>query len=95
VTGVQTCALPIWAPHRAAGYALINFLLTPENNKNEVLAHGYPVADKRVLDLLPPDMLADTIMFPAAESLKPLEFGAAATLTNPLRAEIMARFKSA
>jgi len=53
------------------------------------------VADKRVLDLLPPEMLSDTIMFPAAESLTPLEFGAAATLTNPLRAEIMARFKSA
>ena len=29
------------------------------------------------------------------EALSPLEFGAAATLTNPLRAEIMARFKSA
>jgi spermidine/putrescine transport system substrate-binding protein len=34
-------------------------------------------------------------MFPAAEALAPLEFGAAATLTNPLRAEIMAKFKSA
>ena len=53
------------------------------------------MADKRVLDLLPPEMLKDEIMFPAAESLKPLEFGAAATLTNPLRAEIMAKFKSA
>ncbi len=88
-------AVPKGAPHRAAGYALINFLLTPENNKNEVLVHGYPVADKRVLALLPPDMLQDTIMFPAAEELSPLEFGAAATLTNPMRAEIMARFKAA
>jgi spermidine/putrescine transport system substrate-binding protein len=34
-------------------------------------------------------------MFPAAEALTPLEFGAAATLTNPMRAEIMARFKAA
>jgi spermidine/putrescine transport system substrate-binding protein len=40
-------------------------------------------------------MLQDTIMFPAAEELSPLEFGAAATLTNPMRAEIMARFKAA
>jgi spermidine/putrescine transport system substrate-binding protein len=88
-------AVPKGAPHRAAGYALINFLLTPEVNKDEVLFHGYPVADKRVLDLLPPEMLKDTIMFPAAEELTPLEFGAAATMTNPARAEIMARFKSA
>jgi spermidine/putrescine transport system substrate-binding protein len=88
-------AVPKGAPHRAAGYALINFLLTPEHNKDEVLAHGYPVADKRVLELLPASMLNDPIMFPAAESLKPLEFGAAATLTNPTRAEILARFKAA
>jgi spermidine/putrescine transport system substrate-binding protein len=88
-------AVPKGAPHRAAGYALIDFLLTPANNKNEVLAHGYPVADKRVLDMLPPAMLKDPIMFPAAELLQPLEFGAAATLTNPARAEILARFKAA
>jgi spermidine/putrescine transport system substrate-binding protein len=88
-------AVPKGAPHRAAGYALINFLLTPEHNKDEVLAHGYPVADKRVLDMLPQAMLSDPIMFPAAELLQPLEFGAAATLTNPTRAEILARFKAA
>jgi len=88
-------AIPKEAPNKKAGYALINFLLEPNINKNEVLFHGYPVADKRVLDLLPPEMLKDEIMFPAAEALAPLEFGAAATLTNPARAEIMARFKSA
>jgi spermidine/putrescine transport system substrate-binding protein len=88
-------AVPKEAPNKKAGYALINFLLEPDINKNEVLFHGYPVADKRVLDLLPPEMLKDEIMFPAAEALKPLEFGAAATLTNPVRAEIMAKFKSA
>jgi spermidine/putrescine transport system substrate-binding protein len=88
-------AIPKEAPNKKAGYALVNFLLEPDINKNEVLFHGYPVADKRVLDLLPPEMLKDEIMFPAAEALAPLEFGAAATLTNPARAEIMARFKSA
>jgi len=88
-------AVPKGAPHRAAGYALINFLLTPEHNKDEVLAHGYPVADKRVLDMLPQSMLSDPIMFPAADLLSPLEFGAAVTLTNPQRAEILARFKAA
>ena len=88
-------AIPKEAPNKKAAYALINFLLEPDINKNEVLFHGYPVADKRVLALLPPEMLKDEIMFPAAEALAPLEFGAAATLTNPARAEIMARFKSA
>jgi spermidine/putrescine transport system substrate-binding protein len=88
-------AVPKGAPHRAAAYALINFLLEPKVNAAEVGFHGYPVADKRVIDLLPAEVVSDPIMYPAAELLAPLEFGAAATLTNPARAEIMARFKSA
>ncbi|MFZ5790305.1 MAG: ABC transporter substrate-binding protein [Pseudomonadota bacterium] len=88
-------AVPKGAPHRAAGYALINFLLDPAVNAKEVLAHGYPSADSRTNALLPKELLEDPIMYPAAEALAPLEFGAAATLTNPARAEIMARFKAA
>ena len=40
-------------------------------------------------------MLDNPILYPAKEALDPLEFGAAETLTNPMRAEIMARFKAA
>jgi spermidine/putrescine transport system substrate-binding protein len=88
-------AIPKGAEHKDAAYAFINYLLDPQHNKLEVLAHGYPSGDKRVDALLPPEMLNDPIMYPAAEQLSPLEFGAAATLTSPLRAELMARFKSA
>jgi spermidine/putrescine transport system substrate-binding protein len=88
-------AIPKGAEHRDAAYAFINYLLDPQHNKLEVLSHGYPSGDKRVDALLPTAMLSDPIMYPAAEQLSPLEFGAAATLTSPLRAELMARFKSA
>ncbi|WP_339114540.1 spermidine/putrescine ABC transporter substrate-binding protein [Thioclava sp. GXIMD2076] len=88
-------AIPKDAPHREAAYALINFLLDPEVDKREALAHGYPVADERVNALLPEELLNDPILYPAAEKLSALEFGAAATLTDPNRAELMARFKSA
>ena len=88
-------AVPKEAPNKAGAYALINYLLDPAVNKLEVDFHGYPVADKRVIDLLPKEVSSDPIMYPAAELLSPLEFGAAATLTNPLRAEIMAEFKAA
>ncbi|MEY4696759.1 MAG: hypothetical protein RIT14_1187 [Pseudomonadota bacterium] len=88
-------AIPKGAPHLDAAYALINYLLDPAVNAKEVLFHGYPVADKRVDALLPPEMLSDPIMYPAAELLAPLEFGAAVTLTDPNRAELMARFKAA
>jgi spermidine/putrescine transport system substrate-binding protein len=88
-------AIPKSAEHRAAAYALINFLLDPAVNAAEVKAHGYPATDKLTIDLLPKEMSDDPIMYPAKELLDPLEFGAAATLTSPLRAEVMARFKAA
>ncbi|GAA4651634.1 spermidine/putrescine ABC transporter substrate-binding protein [Kistimonas scapharcae] len=88
-------AIPKGAKHRDAAYALINYLLDPSINAQEVLAHGYPSGDRRTDELLPAEMLNDPIMYPAAELLDALEFGAAATLTHPLRAELIARFKSA
>lgn len=88
-------AIPKDAPHLDAAYALINFLLDPAVNAKEALFHGYPVADARVNALLPESVLNDPILYPSAELLSPLEFGAAATLTDPNRAELMARFKSA
>ncbi|SOB94224.1 ABC transporter substrate-binding protein [Rhodobacter maris] len=88
-------AVPKNAPHREAAYALINFLIDPQVNAREALAHGFPVADARVNALLPEELLNDPILHPAADLLDALEFGAAATLTDPNRAELMARFKSA
>ena len=88
-------AIPKGAPHREAAYALINHMLDPEVNAREVLAHGYPVADSRTNALLPEEILNDPILYPAQELLDALEFGAAVTLTDPNRAELMARFKSA
>ncbi|WP_134681494.1 ABC transporter substrate-binding protein [Paracoccus ravus] len=88
-------AIPKSAPHREAAYALINFLIDPQVNAREATAHGFPVADSRVNALLPKDVLEDPILYPAADLLNAQEFGAAATLTDPNRAELMARFKSA
>jgi spermidine/putrescine transport system substrate-binding protein len=88
-------AIPKSAEHREAAYALTNFLLDPVVNAAEVKVHGYPATDKLTIELLPKEMSEDPIMYPAKELLDPLEFGAAATLTSPLRAEVMARFKSA
>jgi len=64
-------------------------------NAKEVKAHGYPVADSRTNALLPKELLEDPILYPAQDLLSTLEFGAAATLTDPNRAELLARFKSA
>jgi spermidine/putrescine transport system substrate-binding protein len=88
-------AIPKGAPNLEAAYAFINFMQSPAVNAKVCLAHGYPLVDSRATDLLPKSVKNDPILYPAAELLSTLEFGAAATLTNPLRAEVMARFKSA
>ncbi|MFC3074342.1 ABC transporter substrate-binding protein [Shinella pollutisoli] len=82
-------------PNRAAAYALVNHLLDPANNVLEFEAHGSAISDTRVLALLPPEVQTDPILYPAKELLDPLEFGIAEAMSNPLRNEIMARFKSA
>jgi spermidine/putrescine transport system substrate-binding protein len=88
-------AVPKGAPNRAAGYALMDYLLTPEINAKEVISNGAPSSDTRVNKLVPKEMLENPILYPAADLLSKLEFGAAETLTSPVRAEIMARFKAA
>jgi spermidine/putrescine transport system substrate-binding protein len=88
-------AIPKGAPNREAAYAFLDYILTPEINAKEIMAHGAPSTDSRTNKLLPKEMLENPILYPAAEALAPLEFAAAATLTSPLRAEVMARFKAA
>lgn len=88
-------AIPKGAQNPDAAYAFIDYILTPDVNAREVEAHGYPSTDSRTNALVPKAMLENPILYPAQDLLTNLEFGAAATLTNPLRAEIMARFKAA
>ena len=88
-------AIPKEAPNKDAAYALIDFLETPAVNAKEVEAHGYPSTDSRVTPLLPDAIKNNPILYPAAELLTNLEFGAAVTLTDPARAELFARFKAA
>ena len=88
-------AIPADAPNPKGGYALINFLITPEINAKEVLFHGYPSTDSRTNALLPKELLEDPILYPAKELLTNLEFGATGLITNEDRAELFARFKAA
>lgn len=88
-------AIPKSAPNKVAGYALLNYLMDPANAAKEHIANGAPATDSRVIALLPKETISNKIVYPDEASLTPLEFGAAATLTDPGRAELMARFKSA
>ncbi len=88
-------AIPKSATNKPAGYALLNYLMDPAVAVKEHLANGAPTTDSRVMALLPADVTSNKIVYPDEAALTPLEFGAATTLTDPGRAEVMARFKSA
>ena len=88
-------AVPKSAANKPAGYALLNFLMDPQNAVKEHIANGAPTTDSRVIALLPAEITGNKIVYPDEAALTPLEFGAAVTLTDPARAELMARFKSA
>jgi spermidine/putrescine transport system substrate-binding protein len=88
-------AIPKDAPNKPAGYALLNYLMDPEVAKKEHIFNGAPTTDSRVLAVLPKEVTSNLIVYPDEASLTSQEFGAAVTLTDPGRAEVMARFKSA
>jgi len=88
-------AIPKDAPHLNAAYAFINYMQDPTVQALEAWIHGYAPTDSRAIALQPDSLSSDPILHPAANLMSGLEFGAAQTLTDPIRAEVMARFKSA
>ncbi len=88
-------SIPSDAPSVDTAYAFINYMMDPANQALDAEAHGYPTSDSRVVALQPESVRTDPILHPAKELFDGLEFGAAVTLTDPIRAEVMARFKSA
>ena len=78
-----------------AAYAFLNYMINPAVGAKETEFIRYPQVDKRATALLSDEYTKDPIMYPAAELLTALEFGAAVTLTDAARAELWARVKSA
>jgi len=78
-----------------AAYAFLDFMIDPAVAAKETEFHGYPQVDERATALVPEEILNNPILYPPAEQLEPLEFGAAETLTNPDRSELWARVKAA
>jgi spermidine/putrescine transport system substrate-binding protein len=88
-------AIPVGAPHLDAAYAFLDYMQDPAVQARDAEAHGYAPTDSRAIALQPEALATDPILHPAEELMNGLEFGAAQTLTDPNRAELIARFKSA
>ena len=83
------------APHREAAYAFLDYMATPSVMAKDAEFHGYPIVDSAAIEMLPSSFTSNPIIYPDDSLLTPLEFGAAVTLTDPNRAELWARVKSA
>ena len=88
-------AIPKEAPHLDAAYAFLDYMQDPQVQALEAEVHGYAPTDSRAIALQPESLASDPILHPAVDLMNGLEFGAAQTLTDPIRAEVIARFKSA
>ncbi|MBV2183240.1 MAG: spermidine/putrescine ABC transporter substrate-binding protein, partial [Rhizobium sp.] len=88
-------AIPSAARNKDPAYALLDFLMDPEIAVKEHIANGAATTDSRVLALLPEEIRTNAIVYPDMALLTELEFAAAVTLTDPGRAELIARFKAA
>jgi len=88
-------AIPKDAPHLEAAYTFLNFMQDPYVQARDAAVHGYAPTDARAIALQPDSLASDPILHPPLDLMNGLEFGAAETLTDPIRAEVMARFKSA
>ncbi|MDH4441065.1 MAG: spermidine/putrescine ABC transporter substrate-binding protein [Rhizobium sp.] len=88
-------AIPTKALNRRGAYALINHLMDPQTAAREHICSGGTVVDSRVMAFLPEEIIANAVTNPDEAALTPLEFGIARVMTDPIRADIMNRFRSA
>jgi spermidine/putrescine transport system substrate-binding protein len=82
------------APHKDAAYAFLDFILQPENSAADTVFSLFPHANPAVLELLPPEVSGNQVIYPPAELLETLTISNAEAYNSPVRSETWARIKS-
>jgi spermidine/putrescine transport system substrate-binding protein len=82
------------APHKDAAYAFLDFILQPENSAADTVFALFPHANPAVLELLPPEVSGNQVIYPPAELLATLTISNAEAYNSPLRSDTWARIKS-
>jgi spermidine/putrescine transport system substrate-binding protein len=82
------------APHKDAAYAFLDFILQPENSAADTVFSLFPHANPQVLELLPPEVSGNQVIYPPAELLGTLTISNAEAYNSPLRSDTWARIKS-
>ena len=91
---IDSYTIPTDAPHVAAAYAFLDFILQPENAALETAFCLFPHANDKATALLEPEIRDNEIIYPSPERLTKLEYAVSATYNSPLRAEAWARVKA-
>ena len=82
------------APHRAAAYAFLDYILQPEQAAAETEFCLFPHANDAATALVSEEVRNNPVIYPSADSLAKLEYAVNATYNSPERAEAWARIKA-
>ncbi|MGP1673830.1 MAG: ABC transporter substrate-binding protein [Candidatus Limnocylindrales bacterium] len=91
---IDSFSIPTDAPNAAGAYALLDYLLQPENAALETAFCLFPHANDKATALLDPAIKDNQIIYPSQDRLAKLEYAVNATYNSPLRADTWARIKA-
>jgi spermidine/putrescine transport system substrate-binding protein len=91
---VDSWSIAADAPHKAAAYAFLNFILQAEQSAKDTDFCLFPHANPKVKDLVAADVANNPVIYPEPGLLSKLTFATSETYNSPLRAETWARVKS-
>lgn len=82
------------APHEAAAYAFMEFILRPENSAADTEFILFPHANPAVLDLVSDDVANNDVIYPDQEAISRMTLSSAEAYNSQERAEMWARVKA-
>lgn len=82
------------APHEAAAYAFLEFILRPENSAADTDFILFPHANPAVLDLVDPEVADNVVIYPDQSAISRMTLSSAEAYNSQERAEMWARVKA-
>ncbi len=90
---VDSWSIAADAPHKAAAYAYLDFILRPENSAIDTEFILFPHANPAVKALLSPEVADNPVIYPSSDLLAKLTFATSEAYNSALRQETWARIK--
>jgi spermidine/putrescine transport system substrate-binding protein len=91
---VDSWSIAADAPHKAAAYAYLDFILQPQNSAIDTEFILFPHANPAVKALLTPDVSGNPVIYPPADLLAKLTFATSEAYNSQLRQDTWARIKA-